>query len=165
MHWIPVRPGNSWLMFAVWDVWRPKLYLEIRSTDRSCTRPKDIAPNVTSSAAKVEVSDPSFQDIGSRRSAAHLRAAILDPGSTLPEGFLAVRLVTKDGRRISGVRLNEDIFTIQVRDLNGGIHSFFKEDLKELQKDTGKSPMPSYPRNVFSVRSGRFGGLSSFLAR
>ena len=87
---------------------------------------------------------PELSDIGSRRSAAHLRAAILDPGSTLPEGFLAMRLVTKDGRRISGVRLNEDTFTIQVRDLNGGVHSFFKEDLKELQRDTGKSPMPSF---------------------
>ena len=80
----------------------------------------------------------------SRRSAAHLRAAVLDPESTLPEGFLEVRLVTKDGGRITGVRLNEDTFTIQVRDPNGGLHSFVKEDLKELQRDTGKSPMPSF---------------------
>jgi len=93
---------------------------------------------------------PQLTEIGSRRSAAHLRAAVLDPGSTLPEGFLEVRLVTKDGRRISGVRLNEDVFTIQVRDLNGGIHSFLKEDLKELQKETGKSPMPSF-RGAFSA--------------
>jgi putative heme-binding domain-containing protein len=87
---------------------------------------------------------PELTEIGTRRSAAHLRTAILDPGSTLPERFLQVRLVTKDGRRITGVRLNEDIFTIQVRDLNGGIHSLFKDDLKELQRDTGKSPMPSF---------------------
>jgi len=55
-----------------------------------------------------------------------------------------VRLTTKDGRRITGVRLNEDTFTTQVMDLNGGLHSFFKADLKELQRDTGKSPMPSF---------------------
>jgi putative heme-binding domain-containing protein len=87
---------------------------------------------------------PELTEIGSRRSAAHLRAAVLDPASTLPEGFLEVRLTTKDGRRITGVRLNEDTFTIQVLDLNAGLRSFFKDDLKELQRDTGKSPMPSF---------------------
>ncbi len=93
---------------------------------------------------------PELTEIASRRSAAHLRAAVLDPASTLPEGFLQVQLTTKDGRRISGVRLNEDTFTIQVRELNGGLHSFFKADLKELQRDTGKSPMPSF-REAFSA--------------
>jgi cytochrome c1 len=53
-------------------------------------------------------------------------------------------VVTKDGSRITGVRLNEDTFTIQVLDLSGGLHSFFKADLKDLQRDTGKSPMPSF---------------------
>jgi cytochrome c oxidase cbb3-type subunit III len=91
---------------------------------------------------------PELTDIGSRRSVAHLHAAILDPESTLPDGFLQVRLVTKDGRRITGVRLNEDTFTIQIIDLNGGLHSFFKEELKELQSDTGKSPMPSFRKTL-----------------
>jgi putative heme-binding domain-containing protein len=93
---------------------------------------------------------PELTEIALRRSAAHLRAVILDPGSTLPEGFSEVALATKEGRRITGVRLNEDTFSIQVRDLNGGVHSFFKEDLKELQKEPGKSPMPSF-RGVFSA--------------
>jgi len=87
---------------------------------------------------------PELTEIGSRRSAAHLRAAVLDPASTLPEDFLQVRAVTKDGKSISGVRLNEDVFSIQIRDLSGGIHSFLKDDLKELMRDTGKSPMPSF---------------------
>ena len=93
---------------------------------------------------------PELTEIGARRSAAHLRMAILDPQTTLPEEFLQVRLVTKDGRAISGVRLNEDTFTIQVRDLSGNLHSFVKEDLKELQKEPGKSPMPSF-KIVFST--------------
>jgi cytochrome c oxidase cbb3-type subunit III len=93
---------------------------------------------------------PELTEIASRRSAAHLRAAVLDPESTLPEEFLQLRLTTKDSRRITGVRLNEDTFTIQVMDLNGGLHSFFKADLKELQRDTGKSPMPSF-RGSFSA--------------
>ena len=93
---------------------------------------------------------PELTEIGSRRSAAHLRATVLDPESRLPQGFLQVRLVTKEGARMTGLRLNEDIFSIQVRDLNGGIHSFVKQDLKELQRDTGKSPMPSF-RAVLSA--------------
>ena len=87
---------------------------------------------------------PELTEIATLRSAAHLRATLLDPASTLPEGFLQVRLVTKDGRHITGVRLNEDTFTLQVRDLTGGLHSFLKEDLQELQRDVGKSPMPSF---------------------
>ena len=93
---------------------------------------------------------PELTEIASRRSAAHLRAAVLDPESSLPEGFLEVHLVTTDGRPITGVRLNEDTFTIQLRDLNGTLHSFLKEDLKELHRDTGKSPMPSF-RQEFSA--------------
>lgn len=93
---------------------------------------------------------PELTDIGARRSAAHLRAAVLDPASTLPEDFLQVRAVTRDGQNISGVRLDEDTFSIQIRDLNGGIHSFMKDDLKELHRDTGKSPMPSF-RGVLSA--------------
>ena len=93
---------------------------------------------------------PELSEIGAGRSASHLRAAVLDPETELPKGFLQVTLVTRDGRRITGVRLNEDTFTIQVRDLNGRLYSFLKQDLKELQKDTGKSPMPRF-REVLST--------------
>jgi hypothetical protein len=47
------------------------------------------------------------------------------------------------------VRVNEDTFSIQLRDSSDQVHSFFKSDLTELHKDWGKSPMPSY-REVFS---------------
>lgn len=93
---------------------------------------------------------PELTEIAARRSAAHLRAAVLDPASTLPEGFLELRLTTKDGRGITGVRLNEDTFTLQIIDLNGELHSFIKSDLKELQRETGKTPMPSF-RSAFSA--------------
>lgn len=92
---------------------------------------------------------PELTEIGGRRSAAYLREALVDPGKAVPEGFLQVRLVTRDGRRITGVRLGEDTFTIQVRDPEG-LHSFVKQDLKEYQKDPGKSPMPAYG-NTFSA--------------
>jgi len=31
-----------------------------------------------------------------------------------------------------------------VRDASGQVYSFWKEELKELHRDWGKSPMPSY---------------------
>ena len=60
-----------------------------------------------------------------------------------------MRIVTKNGQRLTGVRVNEDTFSIQLRDSSDRVHSFFKSDLTELHKDWGKSPMPSY-REVFS---------------
>jgi putative heme-binding domain-containing protein len=87
---------------------------------------------------------PELTDIGARRNAAYLRAALLEPEAAVPDGFLQIRVVTNDGRRITGVRLSEDTFTIQLSDLNGRTYSFLKQDLKDLSKDFGKSPMPSY---------------------
>ncbi len=100
---------------------------------------------------------PDLTDIGGRRSPAYLRESLLDPEAAVPESFmvyrlfslipdnfLQVRVVTKDGRRITGSRVNEDPFSIQVRDASDRLHSFWKDELSELHQDRGKSPMPSY---------------------
>lgn len=100
---------------------------------------------------------PDLTDIGARRSPAYLRESLVNPEAAIPESFmvyrlfslipdnfLQVRVVTKDGRRITGVRVNEDPFSIQIRDLSDRLHSFWKDDLAELHKDRGKSPMPAY---------------------
>jgi len=71
------------------------------------------------------------------------------PDISIPQNFLLVRVVTKNGLSLTGVRVNEDTFSIQMRDSSDQVHSFFKSDLTELHKDWGKSPMPSY-REVFS---------------
>jgi cytochrome c oxidase cbb3-type subunit 3 len=105
---------------------------------------------------------PELTDIGSRRSPAYLRTALLDPGADVPDNFafyrkviympdnyLRVRVVTKAGQRISGARVDEDTFTIQLRDDSGRLYSFPKDQLQELHEDWGKSPMPSY-RGAFS---------------
>jgi len=86
----------------------------------------------------------SLSDIGSRRNAAYIRNALINPAASLPEGFLLVQVSTESGRKIRGVRLNEDTFTIQLKDASGQILSFRKSSLKELQKLRGESPMPSY---------------------
>jgi cbb3-type cytochrome oxidase cytochrome c subunit len=105
---------------------------------------------------------PDLTEAGARRSAAYLRQSLLEPEAevpetfavyrrviTMPDNFLQVRVVTADGTTITGVRLNEDAFTIQIRDYADRFHSFRKDELRELHQDWGKSPMPSY-RDAFA---------------
>jgi cytochrome c oxidase cbb3-type subunit 3 len=61
----------------------------------------------------------------------------------VPSGFKQVRVVTHDGRRTTGVVVNEDTFSIQFRDAGGTLHSYFKEELVELATDR-KTTMPGF---------------------
>ena len=45
---------------------------------------------------------------------------------------------------MTGVRMNEDSFSIQVLDDSGRAHSFWKSEVTRIDKQRGKSPMPSY---------------------
>ena len=98
---------------------------------------------------------PDLTRVGSIRSPGALREAIAAPGAKLPtdaalaerSAFIAYvmqRAVTKDGREITGMRVNDDSFSVQLRDANGEIHSLRKSDLKSLEDLPGKSLMPGY---------------------
>jgi putative heme-binding domain-containing protein len=87
---------------------------------------------------------PELTEIGSKRSPAHLRESIVKPAAAVPEGFLMVEAKPKQGAAVRGVRLNEDTFTIQIRDAAGKPQSFRKADLADLKKLRGESPMPAY---------------------
>jgi cytochrome c oxidase cbb3-type subunit III len=93
---------------------------------------------------------PELSDIGARRNAKYLRTALVDPGANVPDRFVQLRITTKDSRHITGVRIAEDTFTIQLVDLSGRTYSFFKQELTEIKKDFDKSPMPSY-RDVLTA--------------
>ena len=54
------------------------------------------------------------------------------------------RAVEKDGRVVEGVRVGEDSFTIVLKDAGGKLHGFRKPDLRSLEKEPGKSFMPSF---------------------
>lgn len=90
------------------------------------------------------ISGPELTEIGLRRSPAYLREALLNPNAATPEGFLVVSVVTAEGQALRGVRVNEDSFTIQLRDASNRFHSFRKSDLKDFKKEFGASTMPSY---------------------
>ncbi len=87
---------------------------------------------------------PALDDVGARRSATHLREALIEPAASVPSGFLQLRVVTRDGRALTGIRVNEDGFSVQFRDLTGRLHSFWKDELETLEKEWQRSPMVSY---------------------
>lgn len=91
-----------------------------------------------------QVVGPDLNGIGARRSPAHLRKSLTDPSADLPPGFVLFEAVTKDGRKVTGPRVNEDTFSLQLRDSGGAFRSFWKSELREWKKLPGKSPMPSY---------------------
>ena len=104
---------------------------------------------------------PDLSGIGARRGLDHLRQSLLEPAAAFPEGFLMVSVVGKDGRRIRGIRLNEDAFTIQLRDFSETLHSLRKQDLAELNKHKGESSMPAYSDTLTTAE---IDDLISFLA-
>jgi putative heme-binding domain-containing protein len=69
---------------------------------------------------------------------------LLDPASRLPAEFLMVRATTRSGEVLEGIRINEDNFNIQLRDVSGNIRSFEKADLKSQERLKGQTPMPSF---------------------
>jgi cytochrome c oxidase cbb3-type subunit 3 len=89
---------------------------------------------------------PELTGVGLRRNAQYLRDSILKPAADVPGESLTVRVVTQQGTQTVGIRLNEDSFTIQLRDMGGRVHSFQKANLKALEKQKDVSLMPAFDK-------------------
>jgi putative heme-binding domain-containing protein len=111
---------------------------------RELVRSKGNCLNCHVMAGEGVAMGPELTTIGLRRNAAFLRRTLLDPKTSIPEGYAFVELITKRNQRISGIRLGEDTYTVQVRDLSGHLHSFWKNDLSEFREDSTRTPMPSF---------------------
>src|SRR5688572_11907990 len=86
---------------------------------------------------------PDLSDIGAIRTLAALQRALLTPQESLLPIHRPVTVVTKDGRTLSGRRLNEDTYTVQIIDEQENLVSLDKADLRELAVET-RPKMPSY---------------------
>jgi cytochrome c oxidase cbb3-type subunit III len=104
---------------------------------------------------------PELSSIGSRRTAASLRESVTDPSTEVSEDYLLVSVVTREGKKVQGIRVNEDTFTIQIVEPSGRFVSFRKEALAKLEKRSGESPMPSY-KTAFS--ESELGDLVAYLS-
>jgi cytochrome c oxidase cbb3-type subunit 3 len=98
---------------------------------------------------------PELTDIGVQRGPEYLRQALVEPAAAFPNStlrvqgpgyseYLPVRVVMKDGAEVRGIRVNEDLFTIQLRDQSGKFHSIRKSNAEVIRKETGVSLMPSF---------------------
>jgi len=90
---------------------------------------------------------PNLSDIGTVRGAGALERSLIDPTSGLMPINRPVRAVKKDGTVITGRRLNEDTYSVQLMDTNGRLLSLMKGDLREYQIST-KASMPSYKNEL-----------------
>ena len=77
------------------------------------------------------------------RTARYLRDSVVNPSADVAFAYLAVSVTTAAGSKIRGIFLNEDDYSIQLRDMSGNPRSFLKSDLKGFQHDK-ESLMPSY---------------------
>jgi cytochrome c oxidase cbb3-type subunit III len=86
---------------------------------------------------------PDLSDIGDRRAVRHLRESIIAPNAEIPLDYRTVEVISIMGKSSSGIHLNEDEYSIHLRDLKGDLRSFMKSELKEI-KLPRESLMPDY---------------------
>jgi putative heme-binding domain-containing protein len=96
---------------------------------------------------------PELTAVGSARSRTYLMESIREPARYLTElkgtgepgrrRYDTVTAVTTDGRKIVGVAMNEDTFSVQIMDTSDRIHSLLKRDLKDFRHED-RSVMPAY---------------------
>ena len=94
---------------------------------------------------------PSLDRIASRRSPQYIMESIVNPSKDIDPRFEQVLVVTDGGKAISGLRINETNFTIQIREQDGRYHSFNKRDLEEVRKQTA-SLMPNNMSDLLTVQ-------------
>jgi putative heme-binding domain-containing protein len=91
---------------------------------------------------------PDLTHIGAMRSPSNLRTSIVEPDTTMVSGWVMTHVTRKTGGKVSGIRLSEDQFQINLRALNGQLISIQKSDTTNIQRDLTKSSMPSYAKSL-----------------
>src|SRR5262245_48776232 len=86
---------------------------------------------------------PDLSDIGAVRSPDALQRSLLDPTASMLPLNRSVRAVTRDGKTVTGRRLNEDTYTVQLIDGEERLVSLIKSDLREYTV-LKTSTMPSF---------------------
>lgn len=86
---------------------------------------------------------PDLSLIGETRSAQHLRTSLLKPNAQVFTYDRSIRAVTRDGKIITGRRLNEDTYSVQLLDSQERMVSLLKEEIASYEI-ASESSMPSY---------------------
>jgi cytochrome c oxidase cbb3-type subunit 3 len=86
---------------------------------------------------------PDLSRIGAARSNRSLADSIRDPNKDIAREYETVIAVSKEDERITGVRKNEDTFSLQLMDAKEEFHLLLKKDLREVLYEKS-SLMPVY---------------------
>jgi putative heme-binding domain-containing protein len=92
---------------------------------------------------KGAILGPDLSDIGAKRAALYLRQSIMEPSADIPLDYRTVEVISITGKTSSGIHLNEDEYSIHMRNMKGDLLSFMKSELKEIQLPR-ESLMPDY---------------------
>lgn len=145
---MPGYPGNAR------EVWQLTAYVRSLSLGRAAAQangdPKAGAAvyasagcgNCHSRNNEDTKSGPDLTALGSRLSLNQISRSITHPNDNVEPEYWRVKLRLRDGREITGTRINEDTFSIQYRDRNG-LRSVSKSDVAEYTL-LQNSAMPSY---------------------
>ena len=90
---------------------------------------------------------PDLSHIGGDRSLDELKRSILNPNEKVSPAYWELRATTREGTRVTGRRLNEDTFSLQLLDSQERLISVIKSDLEEYELDEN-SVMPSFERKL-----------------
>ncbi len=86
---------------------------------------------------------PDLTDIGRRRGLKFLAESLAKPEADIPINYRGVQVVLKSGQAVSGIRLNRDDLSIQLRDTRGNLRSFLMDNVQDVRYDK-PSLMPAY---------------------
>jgi putative heme-binding domain-containing protein len=88
---------------------------------------------------------PNLTRIGGARSREYIRQSIVEPSADIAPEYEGVTVVTAKDQRVTGIRVNEDTFSVQLRLQNDRFAMYRKSDLKTVTYPS-KSLMPSYDK-------------------
>lgn len=94
---------------------------------------------------------PVLDRLASRRAPEYIMESIVQPSKDIDPAFEAVIVRTAEGKQITGLRVNETNFSIQLREQDGRFHSLQKSDLEQFAV-AKKSLMPENMPEVLTVK-------------
>jgi putative heme-binding domain-containing protein len=86
---------------------------------------------------------PNLTAVGTELTVDQLRKSLLNPDPTVPPAYQRYRVVTRDGKIISGRLLNQDPYSLQMMDSDNELVAFERSELREWGL-IQTPPMPSY---------------------
>src|SRR6267143_2698904 len=105
-----------------------------------------LGPDLTV-AGSVRSADSLVESV--RNPSRRLAQGIKEAAKEFPQEYETVTVTTPDGKKITGVTMNEDNFSLQMMDADEKIHLFEKDKLKSFEKSRD-SLMPPYDAKMLS---------------